>query len=107
MSPLEFTARLAALVSRPQLRSISFPGVVAPNAKLRARVVPQGPEPTAQQAKSAAYETNCAHHRTVHLSRAKWSRLEKVLAHLGLEAKAILGRRPAARLCKWPYGSRR
>ena len=37
-----FMQRLAALV--PRLHLIRFHGVLAPNAKLRARVVPDGPE---------------------------------------------------------------
>jgi len=41
MSPLEFMQRLAAQVPRPRLQLIGFPGVLAPNAKLRALVVPQ------------------------------------------------------------------
>ena len=44
MSPLEFMQRLAALVPRPRLHLIRFHGVPAPNAKLRAMVVPQGPD---------------------------------------------------------------
>jgi hypothetical protein len=44
MSPLEFMQRLAALVPRPRLHLIRFHGVLAPNAKLRPLVVPQGPE---------------------------------------------------------------
>jgi hypothetical protein len=43
MSPLEFMQRLAALVLRPRLHLIRFHGVLAPNVKLRAMVVPQGP----------------------------------------------------------------
>ena len=41
MSPLEFMQRLAALVPRPRLHLIRFHGVLVPNAKLRALVVPQ------------------------------------------------------------------
>ena len=44
MSPLEFMQRQAALVPRPRLHSIRFQGVLAPNAKMRAQVVPQEPE---------------------------------------------------------------
>ena len=40
MSPLEFMQRLAALVPRPRLHLIRFHGAMAPNAKLRALVVP-------------------------------------------------------------------
>jgi hypothetical protein len=43
MSPLAFMQRLAALVPRPRLHLIRYHGVLAPNAKLRARVVPQQP----------------------------------------------------------------
>jgi hypothetical protein len=42
ISPLEFMQRLAALVPRPRLHLIRFHGVLAPNAKLRPLVVPQG-----------------------------------------------------------------
>ena len=42
MSLLVFLQRLAALVPRPRLHLIRFHGVLAPNARLRAQVVPQG-----------------------------------------------------------------
>ena len=42
MSPLEFMQRLAALVPRSRLHLIRFYGVLAPNAKVRALVVPKG-----------------------------------------------------------------
>jgi hypothetical protein len=116
MSPLEFMQRLAALVPRPRLHLIRFHGVLAPNAKLRALVVPQPPEPPAQAAVPAQCEAACVHHRPVRLS---WARLlkrvfeidlehcpncggdlkiiaaileqpviEKILTHLGLQARA-------------------
>jgi len=43
MTPIDFMERLAALVPRPRLHLIRFHGVLAPNAKLRAMVVPQSP----------------------------------------------------------------
>jgi hypothetical protein len=52
MSPLEFMQRLAALVPRPRLHLIRFHGVLAPNAKLRAKVVPQAPAEPAQKERS-------------------------------------------------------
>ena len=116
MSPLEFMQRLAALVPRPRLHLIRFHGVLAPNAKLRALVVPQEPEPPAQAAPAAACEAACAHHRPVRLSWAKLLKrvfeidmehcpncggelkiiaaileqpvIEKMLTHLGLQARA-------------------
>ena len=108
--------RLAALVPRPRLHLIRFHGVLAPNAKLRAMVVPQEPEGAAQEAKPAEYEAICAHHRPVRLSWAKLLKrvfdldlehcpncggelriiaailqapvIEKILTHLGLQARA-------------------
>ena len=82
MSPLEFMQRLAALVPRPRLHLIRFHGVLAPNAKLRALVVPQEPEVSAKGAMPAACESNCAHHRPVRLS---WARLLKRVFELDLE----------------------
>ena len=82
MSLLEFMQRLAALVPRPRLHLIRFHGVLAPNAKLRALVVPQEvpqePESAAQEAAPAECEANCVHHRPVRLSWAKL--LKRVLA---------------------------
>ena len=116
MSPLEFMQRLAALVPRPKLHLIRFHGVLAPNAKLRAQVVPQEPAPPARAPPPAECEANCAHHRPVRLSWAKLLKrvfeidmehcpncggelriiaaileqpvIEKILAHLGLQARA-------------------
>ena len=86
MSPLEFTQRLAALVPRPRLHLIRFHGVLAPNAKLRALVVPQevpqAPEPAAQEAAPAECEANCAHHRPMRLS---WAKLLKRVFEVDLE----------------------
>ena len=78
LSPLEFMQRLAALVPRPRLHLIRFHGVLAPNAKLRALVVPQEPEPSVQAAPPAECEATCAHHRPVRQSWAKL--LKRVLA---------------------------
>ena len=74
MSPLEFMQRLATLVPRPTLHLIRFHGVLAPNAKLRALVVPQEPEPPAQAAPPAECEASCAHHLPV---RLRWAKLLK------------------------------
>jgi hypothetical protein len=53
MSPPELMQRLAALVPRPRLHLIRFHGVLAPNAKLRALVLPQGPPGEPQPAGAA------------------------------------------------------
>lgn len=127
MSPLEFTQRLASLVSRPSLHLIQFHGVQAPNAKWRALVVPQEAEAPAQAAAPAECEASRAHHRPVRLIWAKLLErvaeidrehcpncggeleviaaileapvIEKMLAHLGLQARAPSG------ACSWPGAS--
>jgi hypothetical protein len=70
--------RLAALVPRPRLHLIRFHGVLAPNAKLRARVVPQGPleqeEPTTEAAAAAECEVETVQARS---HRISWARLLK------------------------------
>lgn len=43
LEPLDFMARLAALVPRPRLNLIRFHGVFAPNFKHRKRIVPRRP----------------------------------------------------------------
>ena len=55
---------------------------MAPNAKLRALVVPQVPEASEQAAKSVECDANCAHHRPVRLS---WAKLLKRVFDLDLE----------------------
>ena len=40
LEPLDFIARLAALVPRPRLNLTRFHGVFTPNFKLRCRIVP-------------------------------------------------------------------
>jgi hypothetical protein len=58
MSPLKFMQRLAALGPRSMLQRIGFHGVLAPNAKLRPQVVPQGPE-VQEQADEIAVASEC------------------------------------------------
>ena len=78
MAPLEFMQRLAALVPRPRLHLIRFHGVLAPNAKLRAMVVPQAPEAATGTSDLAATESGCTHSRPARIS---WARLlKRVLA---------------------------
>ncbi len=56
MSPLAFMQRLAVLVPTPRLYLIRFHGVLAPDAKLRAVVVPQEAGAPAQAAPPADCE---------------------------------------------------
>ena len=82
MPPLEFMQRLAALVPRPRLHLIRFHGVLAPNAKMRALVEPEGSDLGAEETKPAECEANCAHHRPVRLS---WARLLTRVFELDLD----------------------
>ena len=82
MSPLEFMQRLAALVPRPRLHLIRFHGVLAPNAKMRAMVVPSDPAEAVEASQPAVCEPNCANHRPV---RLRWARLLKRVFEIDLE----------------------
>ena len=74
MSPLEFMQRLAALVPRPRLHLIRFHGVLAPNAGLRAAIVP-GP----------AHSGSADEHAHGTPARMGWARLLKRVFDLDLE----------------------
>ena len=80
MSPLEFMQRLAALVPRPRLHLIRFHGVLAPNAKLRAAIVPQpaqnasAPSPDLAQAPGSSAA-----------ARISWARLLKRVFEIDIE----------------------
>ena len=56
--------------------------MLAPNAKLRALVVPQEPEVPTQAAQPAQCEANCAHHRPVRLN---WAKLLKRVFEIDME----------------------
>ena len=68
MSPLEFMQRLAALVPRPRLHLIRFHGALAPNAKLRAAIVPI-PSGLKQLVINLDNEPECNGHRSQFLLR--------------------------------------
>ena len=122
MEPLEFMERLAALVPRPRLHLIRFHGVLAPNAKLRSKIVPAPPERATEpptdhaqaSGRNAAHElgpaaqTGLRHrHRTLPQLRRRLEdhrrRIEdppvivKILSHLGLPTRAP-PRAPARRV---------
>ena len=79
MSPLEFMQRLAALVPRPRLHLIRYHGVLAPNAKLRARVVPQQPPALGHAATEVEARAKCEEVEPVRArsQRMGWARLLK------------------------------
>jgi hypothetical protein len=85
MSPLEFMQRLAALVPRPRLHLIRFHGVLAPNARLRARVVPQGPADEQQRADAAVVAECEAGQTPARPHRIRWARLLKRVFDIDLQ----------------------
>jgi len=105
MSPLEFMQRLAALVPRPKLHLISFHGVVAPNAKLRAPFVPQGPradeEPSTDVVAAAECEVGTVQVRPHHMGGA---RLLKRVFDIAMQHGPELWRRGARDRCRLPAG---
>ena len=83
MSPLEFMQRLAALVPRARLHLIRFHGVRAPNAKLRAQVVPaERDDNGADRSEPEAMESNESRRSASPIS---WARLLKRVFEIDLE----------------------
>jgi hypothetical protein len=101
MSPLEFMQRLAALVPRPRLHLIRFHGVLAPSAKLRARVVPQGPAAQAPAATEATADAGCEAEAALgRPHRIGWARLlERVFDINRLHNEGIVA--APSRWCTW------
>jgi hypothetical protein len=79
MSPLEFMQLLAALVPRPRLHLTRYHGVLAPNVKLRVRVVPQGPPAPGHAATEFEARAECEEAEPVRArpQRMGWARLLK------------------------------
>jgi len=65
MEPLEFMERLAALVPRPRLHLIRFHGVLAPNAKLRGKIVPT-------PAERATETSSCEDRKQMMINDGRW-----------------------------------
>jgi hypothetical protein len=83
MEPLEFMERLAALVPRPclhlipfdRLRAGRFHGVLAPNAKLRSKIVPAPPQRATESPSENAHAQGAP-------ARMSWARmLKRVFDH--------------------------
>jgi hypothetical protein len=78
MSALEFMQRLAALVPRLRHHLIRFHGVLAPNAALRAKIIPSPPAP--------ATGDSCEHAHAQGASvRMSWARLLKRVFDIDIE----------------------
>ena len=82
LTPMEFMQRLAALVPRPRLHLIRFHGVLAPNAKLRSKVVPTAAQQT------TAGEGDCEHAHSQPL-RMTWARLLKRVFDIDIDALGL------------------
>jgi hypothetical protein len=72
--PLDFIARLAALIPRPRNHSLTYHGVLAPAAEWRDWIVPGGPRSTQSESQClAAQALRPTHAKT----RASWAELLK------------------------------
>jgi hypothetical protein len=80
MSPLEFMQRLAALVPRPRFHLIRFHGVLAPNAKHRAEIIPSAPVNTTD---NSADHGDAPPHSAP--TRIRWARLLKRVFAIDME----------------------
>lgn len=80
MSSPEFMQRLAALVPRPRLNLIRFHGVLAPNAKLRAQIIPDEKEN-----KSSPSDTSDDVPQSATSVRISWVRLLKRVFDIDIE----------------------
>ena len=90
MSPLEFMQRLAALVPRPRLHLIRFHGVLAPNAGLRAAIVP-GPVHNAGVFDiDREHCPQCGGEFKTIATIGEPAVIVRILTHLGLPARAPL-----------------
>ena len=78
MEPLEFMERLVALVPRPRLHLIRFHGVLAPNAKLRGKIVPAPAERATETSSEDA-------HAQGEIPRMNWARLLKRVFDIDVE----------------------
>ena len=81
MSPMAFMQRLAALVPRPRLHLIRYHGVLAPNAKLRSKVVPV---PAPHTAAGHSHEGDCMHAHSAPV-RMSWARLLRRVFDIDIE----------------------
>lgn len=77
MSPLEWMQRLAALIPRPRLHLTRYHGVLAPNAKWRAQVVPKPKAHDTAELREQDYEAK--------RNYIPWARLLKRVFALDLE----------------------
>ena len=94
LEPMQFMQRLAAQVPRPRLHLTRFHGVLAPNAKLRSKVVPG-------QAREQAHaeEHTCAHSAPV---RMNWARMLKRVFDIDIECCACRGKLKFVALIEQP-----
>jgi Putative transposase len=99
MEPLEFMERLAELVPRPRLHLIRFHGVLAPNAKLRSKIVPAPAERAAAPPTDHDVEhcPNCGGALKIIAAIDDPPVIIKILSHLGLPTRSP-PRAPARRV---------
>jgi hypothetical protein len=106
VSPLEFMQRLAALVPRPRPHLIRFHGVLAPNAKLRPMLLPQGPPADEELATETVTAAECdVEHVRALPGRISWARLLKRVFDIDMQHCSNCGAgqlRIIAAILEWP-----
>ena len=75
LTPLELMARLTALVPPVRAHQITYHGVFAPRARLRAKIVPQRAEQPTEAILSNATENHAPTIRTGSTQKMSWARL--------------------------------
>ena len=91
LDPLDFLARLAALVPKPRVNLTRFHGVFAPNSPDRARITPAGRGPGARRA-STDLPPDPAE-GAERLASSRWARRLKRVFGIDIEACADCGGR--------------
>ena len=92
LEPLDFLARLAALVPRPRINLTRFHGLFAPNSRLRARITP------ARRGRGAAIESPTvgrdeAPSGAASLASSRWARRLKRVFGIDVESCPACGAR--------------
>ena len=90
LEPLDFLARLAALVPRPRVNLTRFHGVFAPNSHLRASITPRRRKPDVTDSSAGRDETVTAGGA---LAWSRWARRLRRVFGIDIESCSLCGGR--------------
>ena len=91
LDPLDFLARLAALVPRPRVNLTRFHGLFAPNSRLRARITPTRPAPSETDASVASADEPPT--AASSLASSRWAQRLRRVFGIDIESCATCGGR--------------